>query len=206
MFSINIYLRFALIGVFLVGGIILSFIPGFGFWYALPFILIGLVLLVGYVLLGTVQSAAEFMQTQDFDSCEKRLNLTLNPKWLYVTNRAYYYMIKGSIALARRNTEEGEKWLNMANEIDVPSDNEKAMLQLQLANIAASKNKWQQAQIHYRTAKACNVSEPMIKEQLLQFEKALGQRGQMKAANRMGGKGGAMMRSGKSKRRRPKMK
>ncbi|MCI5084234.1 MAG: hypothetical protein MRY78_21210 [Saprospiraceae bacterium] len=206
MFLINIYLRFALMGIFLIGGIILSFIPGFGFWYALPLILIGLILLTGYILLGTVQSAATFMQTEDFDGCEKRLNLTLNPKWLYVTNRAYYYMIKGSIALAKRDTNEGEKWLQMANEIDVPSDNEKAMLQLQLANIAASKNKWQQAKLHFRTAKQCDVSEPTIVAQLLQFEKALAQRGQMKAANRMGGQGGGMMRGGKSKRRRPKMR
>ena len=32
------------------------------------------------------------------------------------------------------------KWLKKAEEINVPTDNEKAMLQIQLANIAASKN------------------------------------------------------------------
>lgn len=207
MFLINIYVRFALMGVFLIGGIILSFVPGFGFWYAFPLLLIGIILLVGYILLGTVQSAAALMQTADFEACEKRLNLTLNPKWLYVTNRAYFYMIKGSIALAQKNTEEGEKWLKMADEVNVPTDNEKAMLQLQLANIAASKNKWKQAQIHFRNAKQCNVTEAGVKEQLLQFEKALNQRGQVKAANRMGGKGGGMVRGGgKSKRKRPKMR
>ena len=34
MFTINIYLRFALIFITLVGGVILAFL--FGFWYAFP--------------------------------------------------------------------------------------------------------------------------------------------------------------------------
>ena len=41
------------------------------------------------------------MQNTDFDGSEKRLNLTLNPKWP-PQPVVYYYMIKGSIALARR--------------------------------------------------------------------------------------------------------
>ena len=35
----------------------------------------------------------------------------------------------------------------------VGSENEKAMLQIQLANIAASKGKWKQAQNYYRNIK-----------------------------------------------------
>lgn len=201
MLTINIYLRFALIGLFLGGGIILSFIKGFGFWYAFPLILIGLVLFIGYVLLGTVQSAAQFMQTNDFDATEKRLNMTLTPRLLYATNRAFYYMIKGSVALARKNVDEGEAYLKKAQQIKIPTDNEKAMLELQLANISATKGKWKQAQNHFRTAKNLKVTEGVIKEQLKQFEKVLQNRGQMKAANQ----GGAAFRPG-GKRRRPKMK
>ncbi len=204
MFTINIYLRFALIGVFLVGGIILSFIKGFGFWYALPLILVGLVLLIGYLILGTVQSAAQMMQSQDFEATEKRLNLTLTPRLLYATNRAFYYMIKGSVALNQKKVDEGEAFLKKAQQIKIPSDNEKAMLELQLANIAATKGKWKQAQNHFRTAKGMKVTEGVIKDQLKQFEKVLQNRGQMKAAGRMGGQKGGFRPGGK--RRRPKMK
>ena len=200
MFTINIYLRFALIALFLGGGIALAFL--YGFWYSFPLLLIGLILFIGYVLFGTVQSAAEFMQSADFEKSEQRLNLTLNPKWLYSTNRAYYYMIKGSIAMARKDIDESEKWLRKAKEIDVPTDNERAMLELQMANIMASRNKWKQAKLHFRNAKKLDVTEPTIKEQLNQFEKALTNRGQMKAAGRMGQ--GLQQRSGK--RRRPKMR
>lgn len=204
MLTINIYLRFALMGVLIIGGIVLSFIQGFGFWYAFPLLLIGLALLIGYLLLGTVQSAAQLMQNNDFIGTEKRLNLTLSPRLLYSTNRAFYYMIKGSIALAQKKMDEGEAYLKKAKQIKIPTDNEKAMLELQLANISASKGKWKQAQNHFRTAKSLKVTEGMIKEQLKQFEKVLQNRGQMKAAARMGGKGGAFQPGGK--RRRPKMK
>ena len=163
----------------------------------------GIVLLLSYIFLGTVQSAAALMQHSDFDGSEKRLNLTLSPRLLYATNRAYYYMIKGSIALARKNVEEGEMWLRKAEEVEVPTDNEKAMLQLQLANIAASKNKWKQAEQHFRNAKKCKITEPSVKEQMKEFEKAFSNRGQMKHAQ-MGGKGGAIRPGGK--RRRPKMR
>ena len=198
MFTINIYLKFALIAVGLIGGAALW--AAFGVWYGIWFVLMGLIMLATYIFLGTVQSAAVLMQDTDFDGAEKRLNLTLKPEWLYATNRAYFYMIKGSAALAQKNVEEGEKWLKKAEEVEVPTDNEKAMLQLQLANIAASKGRWKQAENHFRVAKKCKITEPNIKEQFKQFEKAFQNRGSMKQA----GQGGGMRPGGK--RRRPKMR
>lgn len=204
MFLINIYLRFALMAILIVGGSVLAVLAGF--WYAFPLILAGIILLVGYLLLGTVQSAATLMQAGDFEQCEQRLNLTLSPKLLYATNKAYFFMIKGSIALANKNTEEGEAYLKKAQEIDLPSDNERAMLELQLANINAGKGKWKQAQLHFRNAKQFKVTEPAIKDQIKQFEKALQNVGQSQSVSRMGGmKGNMMMRPG-GKRRRPKIR
>lgn len=200
MFTINIYLKFALIAVGLIGGIALW--ATMGIWYGIWFVLVGLGLLASYIFLGTVQSGAQLMQSADFEAAEKRLDMTLKPAWLYATNRAYFYMIKGSIALAQKDTEQGEMWLKKAEEVNVPTDNEKAMLQLQLANIAASKGKWKQAERHFRTAKQCKITEPNVKEQFKQFEKAFSNRGQMKHASRGGG--GAMRPGGK--RRRPKMR
>ncbi|MCB0652853.1 MAG: hypothetical protein KDC85_16360 [Saprospiraceae bacterium] len=203
MFTINPYLKIALIVVGIGGGILLSVTQGF--WYGFPFWLVGLILLVGYVLLGTVGSAAKALQTENFDKAEKMLNLTLFPKFLYATNRAYFYMLKGNIALSRKDMEGGEKYLKMAEEIEVPTENEKAMLQIQLANIAASKGKWKQAQNYYRNIKNLKITDSNIKEQKKMLEKALQNQGQVKAATRMGNAGGAMMRQG-GKRRRPKMK
>ncbi|TXB62241.1 tetratricopeptide repeat protein [Phaeodactylibacter luteus] len=198
MFTINIYLKFALIAVGLIGGTALW--ATLGVWYGIWFVLLGLAMLATYLLLGTVQSAALLMQAADFEGADQRLNLTLKPEWLYATNRAYFYMIKGSVALAQKDMEAGERWLKKAEEVDVPTDNEKAMLQLQLANIAASKGRWKQAEHHFRVAKQCKITEPNIKEQFKQFEKAFQNRGAAQQASRMGG-----MRPG-GKRRRPKMR
>jgi tetratricopeptide (TPR) repeat protein len=201
MFSINIYLRFALIALFLGGGIILSFI--ISFWYSFPLILIGLVLLAGYLILGTVQSAAMMIQSMDFDKVEKRLALTLSPKILYSANRAYFYILKGTIAQHRNQPDEAELWLRKAEATKLPSDNERAMVQLQLANLAAMKDKWTQAKAIFQKVKEYKVTDANIKDQIKQFEKALGQQGQVKAA-RMMGKQGQMggFRPG-GKRRRP---
>lgn len=202
MFNINIYLRFGLIALFTIGGIALTVL--YGFWYAFPLYLVGLVLLVGYFLLGTIQSSAELMQTADFEGADKRLDLTFFPRLLYPTNRAMFYILKGTIAAQRKDMVTSEKYMLMANEIDLPSDNEKAMVELQLANIAAGKQKWKQAEMHFRKVKGMNITEPTLKAQIAEFEKVFNQRGQAKAAARMGNRGQMMHRGGK--RRRPKMR
>lgn len=199
MYTINIYLRFALIAITLIGGVILTIL--FGFWYALPFILIGLALLVGYIFLGTVQSAAILMQKMDFDGAEKRLKLTLKPSWLYSANRAYYYMIQGGIHMQNKKYPEAEVMLEKAQSTGLPSDNERAMVLLQLANLQVVKNNITGAQSLMRQAKQQKVTEPQIKEQIAEFDKALKNQGAMKTMHQR--HRGAVMQPG-GKRRRPK--
>jgi hypothetical protein len=203
MFTINPYLKIALIVLGIGGGVILSITQGF--WYGFPLWVAGIILLVAYFLLGTVGSAAKALQTEDFDKAERLLNLTVFPRLLYVTNRAYYYMLKGNIAISRKDMETGEQYLKMAESIKLPTDNEKAMIQIQLANIAASKNRWKQAQVHFRNLRNLKITDANIKEQKKMLEKAMQNRGQLKAAARMGKSGGGMMRQG-GKRKRPKMR
>ncbi|MEY3050342.1 MAG: hypothetical protein RLY31_127 [Bacteroidota bacterium] len=206
MFTINIYLRFALMGLSFVGGTLLAVF--FGFWYAFPFFLAGLVLLVGYLLLGTVQSAAMIMQNgSDFLGADKRLRLTLTPKLLYVTNRAYYFLLKGTVAQGLNRMDEAEEWLGRAQELKLPTDNEKAAVLLQLAGIAAQRGRWNLVKIHLKKFKELHVTEQAIKDQAKQLELVSGQQGQMKAAQRMGmmPKGGMPLQPG-SKRRRPRMR
>ena len=205
MFTINIYLRFALIGLLLVGGTIMAIF--LGFWYAFPFLLAGVALLVGYFLLGTVQSAAELMQKTDYLGAEKRLNLTWKPDWLYVSNRAYYYIMKGTIAQGLGKKKEAEAFLKKAQSLQLPTDNEKAAVQLQLAAVAAQKERWNQVKLYLKEIKSLNVTEPALKDQIKQFQKAIRERGQLRAARRMGQmpKGGMPIKPG-GKRRRPRMK
>ena len=201
MFTINIKLKLALTALFLVGGILLAIFQGF--WYALPFILIGLGLLASYIMLGTIQSAAELVQTGQFDAAEKQLSYTWKPEWLYKTNRAFYYILKGSLAANKKDNNAAEKYFKIAEKIELPTDDEKAMVQLQLANINAQKQRWNKAKVYYMNAKKLKVTQPQLKEQIAQFDVAFKNRGQMKHAQ--GASRRQMMQPG-GKRRRPKMR
>lgn len=206
MFTINIYLKFALIAIGFIGGAILT--TTLGFWYAFPFWIVGFVMLASYIFLGTVQSSAQMVQEQDFDGAEKRLGLTLMPKWLYVTNRAFFYIMKGTLSAQKNDHKIAEDHFNTALSLKLPSDNEKAMVLMQLANIKATKNNWTAATNYFNQAKKLKVTQGEIKNQLDYFEKALSNnKGQMKAARSMGKQGMRMMqKGGGGKRRRPKMR
>jgi tetratricopeptide (TPR) repeat protein len=189
----------------LLGGIVLAFTVGF--WYSFPFLLIGIVLLVIYILFGTVNGAAKMIQTEDFEGAERRLNLTLNPKWLYVTQRAVYFIMKGSIAMQKKEIKEAEILFDQALKLNLPSDNEKGMVLLQLANINASQQKWGAAKNFHREASKLKITETQIKDQIHQFGKALKNRGAANVARSMGKQGMKMMQQGGGgKRRRPKMR
>ena len=203
MFTIHPYLKFALIAAFTIGGIVMMATLPWG--YGLPILLIGLVLLATYILLGTIQHTAKVMQAdQNYLEAEKWLNLTLKPEWLYVTNRAYFYMMKGTIAQGLGRTDEAETWLNKAQTVNLPTDNEKAAVQLQLAGIAIQRKKLNVAKNYMRNLKDLTVTEPTLRDQIKQFDKALSQQGQMKMAQQSGmiQKGG-MPLNPRSKRRRP---
>ncbi len=203
MFSINIYLKFAIIAICFIGGIILTVTSGFG--YSWIFFLTGIIFLASYFLLGTIQSASEMLQKMDFDGAEKRLGLTFFPKMLYVTNRAFYFILKGSLAAQRKDNTAAEGFFNQALALKLPSDNEKAMILLQMAGIQAQKNNWNGARNYFYQTKGLKITEPQLKEQFKQFETAINNRGQMKLAQSMGMKTGQMMAPG-GKRRRPKMR
>ncbi len=201
MFTIPPYVRFALIALCLIGGIALW--ASLGVWYGIFFVITGIILFVGYVLLGTVAPAAKAIQVQDFDGAEKMLNLTLKPEWLYSANRAFYYMMKGNIALARKDINGGEVWLRKAEQIDIPTPTEKATLHFQLAQIEYQRKNFSAAKKYLAKAKEANIKIPQIREQIDMMDQALKQSGQVKAAQRMGKQGHGMMARG-NKRRRPK--
>ncbi len=203
MLKINIYLKFALIALFLGGGIVAAFT--IGFWWAFPLILIGLGFLASYVLLGTVQSAAELMQAMDFEGAEKRLEMTLKPEWLYVTNRSFYYIVKGSLEGNNKNNKEAEEWFEKALALKLPSDNEKGMVLLQLSSLNANKGNMRKAKNYFKELKKLKITEKQIKSQIEEFEKQFSQYNQMRGSAMMGRKPSQMRRGGGGKRRRPKM-
>ena len=79
---------------------------------------------MSYILLGTVQSAAELVQTMQFDAAEQRLSLTKFPNLLYVTNRGILLYFEGIIGRSKKNNALAEDYFNTTLSLKLPSDNE----------------------------------------------------------------------------------
>ncbi len=197
-------MKFGLMALGLIGGLAFTFMSGFGFWYSIWFWLLFIIMLASYIFMGTIQSASTLMQDMKFDEAEKRLALTLKPNWLYKTYRALYFLLKGSMAMQAKDNDTAEMWLTKAQAIELPSDDEKAMVALQLASINANRGKWKVAEQHHRILKGLNIRTPQIKEQVAQFDKMMKNKGAIKNASRMN-RGGIPIKPG-GKRRRPKIR
>ena len=203
MFTINIYLRFALIALTIIGGTVLWATAGVG--YGLPFILVGIVLLVGYFLLGTIVSTNMLLSEQKFDEAEKRLKLTFFPKLLLTGYRGVFHMVEGAIQMQRRDFNAAEVTIKKALSAGLPSDNERGAAIMQLMMIAANKNNRQAATNYFADLKKLNITEPMLKEQIKDLEKQFKMMNQNVNPSTLAMMGGKGFRPG-GKRRMPKMR
>ena len=203
MFTINIYLRLALIVGGILGGIALW--ASFGFWYGFPFLFVGIILLAGYLMLGTILSTNQLLSQQRLDEAEARLKLTLSPKLLLVGYKGVYYMTMGAIYMQKKDLNTAETWIRKSLDAGLPSDNERAAAWLQLVMISAGKNNIKAAQNHFTEVKKLNVTEPMLKEQIKEVDKQMKQAGQSMNPSMMAMMGGKGFRPG-SKRRQPKVR
>ncbi|NJC27559.1 tetratricopeptide repeat protein [Neolewinella antarctica] len=200
MFVIPPYVRFAIIAVCLIGGIALW--VSLGIWYGIFFVLTGLLLLAGYIFLGTIAPAAEAFQAQDIDGAEKLLNLTLKPDWLYGPNRGNYYILRGNIAMSREDLPTAEAWIRKAEQMELGAT-EGAMVNLQLCQFEYRRKNFNVAKKYLKKVKEAKINIPQFKEQIAMMDQALKQSGQVKAAQRRGG--GAQNSGGYGgKRRRPR--
>lgn len=203
MFVINIYLRFALIAGGILGGIVLWAL--YGFWYGFPFLLIGIIMLAGYLMLGTILSTNQFLSQQRLAEAEKRLKLTFFPRILLVGYKGVYFMTHGALAMQKKDFTAAEGWLKKSLAAGLPSENEKGAAMLQLVLVAAAKNNFKSAQMQFAELKKLNVTEPMLKEQIRDVEKQLKQASQAMNPSMMGMMAGKGFRPG-GKRRQPKMR
>ncbi len=204
MFTINIYLRFALI----VGGILagIGLWAAYGFWYGFPFLLVGIIMLAGYLMLGTILSTNMLVSQQRLDEAEQRLKLTYFPKLLLVGYKGVYFMTHGGIAMQKRDFNTAEVWVKKALDAGLPSDNERGAALMQLVMISAGKNNIKMAQVHFADLKKLNITEPTLKEQVKEIEKQLKQAGQTMNPSMMAMMGGRNGFRPGGKRRQPKMR
>ena len=106
--------------------------------------------------------------------------------------------------MQKNNNAKAEEYLDKASAIKLNTDNEKGMIEFQLAGIAAKKGNFNKVKIHLKNLKALNITEPALKEQVVEFEKMLKQSGGGRQANIQRKRGMGYQPGGK--RRRPKMR
>jgi hypothetical protein len=203
MFTINIYLRFALIAGGILGGIALWL--AFGFWYGFPFLLAGVILLAGYLMLGTILSSNQLIAAQRLGEAEQRLKLTFFPQILLMGYKGVYFMTHGGLAMQKRDFNTAEVWIRKALDAGLPTDNERGAAMLQLVMVHAAKNNRQAALNQFAELKKLNVTESTLKEQIREVEKQLKQAQQTMNPSTMAMMGGKGFRPG-GKRRTPKMR
>ncbi len=169
---IPIKIRFLLIAVLLIGGIVVSFLP-YGLAWSWILLIPGIVLLVGYFLFGTLASAARAVERGDLDHAEEQLKWTWKPNWMLKMNRGVYHFLLGSIQMHRKDFNQAEVHMKDALEVGMPTGDYTAQIYLALVQMAANKNKLQLAKNYLKEAKNCQVTEPQITAAIQQIEKQL---------------------------------
>lgn len=105
--------------------------------------------------------------------------------------------------MQQNKTEEAEQLFSKAQSLKLPSDNEKAMILIQMINIHIQKNKWTQATNAHRELKALNLTTDIFKDQIKMIDEAIKQQGKVKMMHTMDQR--SMFRPG-GKRRMPRMR
>lgn len=153
-------------------GIIISFLPR-GMAWSWLFYVPGLILLIGYILFGTIGPASKALQAGDFDKAQNLLDKTWKPNWMIKFNRGTFFFIKGTIATQKKQFQEAEDFMKQALDIGLPSDDFTGQVLLVLAQIAGSKNRRTQAKNYIREAKQLNIKEPVVLQAINDVEKQL---------------------------------
>lgn len=206
MFTINIYLRFALIAIGFIGGIALW--SSFGFWYGFPLLLVGIFMLAGYLMLGTIISSNMLLSQMQIAEAEQRLSLTFFPGILLMGYKGMFFMTKAAIAMQKKDMVNAEALIKKSLDLGLPSDNERGAAMLQLVAIQAQKGNRNSIAAQMADIKKLNITDPTLKSQIKEIEQQLkiAQNNPMNPSTlaMMGGRGG--FRGGGGKRPRPRVR
>lgn len=105
--------------------------------------------------------------------------------------------------MQRERVVEAEHWFNKALALKLPTDNERAMILIQMINIHIQKNRWTQANNTYREFKKLNYSKDLFKDQVKMIDQVMSQQGKVKSMGQVDQR--MMFRPG-GKRRMPRMR
>jgi tetratricopeptide (TPR) repeat protein len=166
-----IYLRYGLIALFLILGVVLHLQLGISqAWYLYA---AAALLILSHLFLGNVWQAFSMLKRGKPAKAEKMLGHTWAPGLLLKSNRAYYYFTQGMLHLQREELDTARPLLEQATQLQLRYANDNALAHLNLAHIHfVQKNKTEAAQ-HLATAKSFEPTDLMIKDNLEKMQQAL---------------------------------
>ncbi len=167
MFTTRI--RFILIFLFLIIGIVLQIQNGFSSaWYLYA---TSLILLFTHFAFGNVWAAFRKLQRGKIMEAELLINQIKRPEWLVKQNRTYYHFIKGMIALQQKELSKGEEELKIAVSRGLRSNNDNALALLNLAHICFVEKRQEDTRNYLQQARSFDPNDLMLKQKIEEMEK-----------------------------------
>jgi hypothetical protein len=167
----TLWIRYALISLFLVLGVLLHVQQGWSSaWYLY---LAALLLLATLFLFGTVWAAFIKLRKGKIKEAEQLLNQIKKPEWLIKRNRAYYHFVKGMIDLQHKDLAPGEVHLKKALDLGLRTGNDQALAALNLAHLCFMEQRFEESRAFLHHAKSAESNDLVIKQNIDKMEKAL---------------------------------
>lgn len=142
MFNKNIKL---VIAILIFGYAIYQFIEGY-IGNGIMYILLSLIFVFLYFKNEFILLAFLRLRKQDFEGAKKWLNKIKNPSAALVKKQEGYYNFLHGIMVSQTNMNDAEKYFKKAVSLGLSMDHDLAMAKLNLAGIAFSKRRPQEAQ------------------------------------------------------------
>jgi len=144
--------RFWLSIVALVLAILLNVTHIAGFWPAFPLYFVGVIGLVSNFLIGPLRLIQEPMEQGNLEEVEKLLELVWYPNLLIKPIRSNYFMIKGNIAMTKKDFDGAEQLLKQSSSLGSSLTQAEGSTKLQLGMVCMQKGDLKQAEGYIRAA------------------------------------------------------
>jgi tetratricopeptide (TPR) repeat protein len=118
-------------------------------------------LLWGYYRNGSVFLAYWRLRREQFDKAEKLLKEVSRPQWLARVVKTFYYSSLGHIAFQKQEYEEARQQFETARELRPPPGNNRALVLLNLAQLAKIRGDKKQAKAYLAEAKEERMSDEL---------------------------------------------
>ncbi len=164
-------LRFLLIGLFLVVGVVLY--VQMGIWAAVPPLSAALLMIASYFLLGTVGPAFSKLKKGKITEAQSLIDLNYFPNLLLKRHKAYYHFVIGMLSLQHNQREQSKEHFEKSLEIGLRNENDKGFATLNLAHIKFVDGDYAQSREYLKRCKEFQTNDLMLNEKIEELEVAL---------------------------------